>query len=78
MVQMTMTDPDIETIIEEEEVDEAEEEESYKAFLYDQYEDEDFSDYVLERDPEERIINWDGDEYEYYDDSIEQEKYYEA
>lgn len=40
------------------------EDESYTSFLIDNNDEDD--DYLLAHD-DERIINWDGDEYEFYD-----------
>lgn len=66
---MTMTETEIK--VEEE----LENQKSYEAFCCDQPEVEDFSDYYsLERDSE-RFINWDDDEYEYYE---QQDKYLET
>lgn len=62
-----MADIELKPIVDED-PDEQEEEASYQAYLFDQYEDEDFKDYELDRDPSERMVNWDDDEYEYYDD----------
>jgi len=49
-----------------------EDEETLLAFIHDAKEDVDFDGYELLPDSEERIVNWDDDDYEYYYDESEE------
>lgn len=67
-------------VFDEEEIDPDEEEASYEAFLFDAYEDEDYDGYDLLEHDDERIINWDHDEYDFIEDvadPIYEQKYFE-